>query len=130
MSYICLVSFNDKETQEHYEIGDKFNPQGVSEKRMAELLSTFNDLGAPVIRFVEDEAEEVTEEVPVTNVPVDEEVPVTEEVVAQEQPVEETVATEAPVEEQQADEKQTDENPENEKPKGKGKGKKVADSDE
>ncbi|MCW6663950.1 hypothetical protein NHG23_08645 [Aerococcaceae bacterium NML190073] len=130
MAYICLVSFNDKETQTHYETGDMFNPQGVSEKRMAELISPFNDLGAPVIRFVEDEEEQVIEEVPVTNVPVDEEAQTTEEVAPQEPPMEEAVANESSEQEPLVDEKQTDENPENEKPKGKGKGKKVADSDE
>ena len=55
MPYVCLIDFKDLETGNEYKAGEAFNVKGVSEKRLAELLSPFNAIEQPVIRYVDED---------------------------------------------------------------------------
>ena len=47
------MDWTDRQTKQKYKFNDDFDSEGVSEGRMAELLSPFNSIGRPVIRWVD-----------------------------------------------------------------------------
>lgn len=68
MAYKSLLDWTDRQTKQQYKFNDDFDSEGVSEGRMAELLSPFNSIGRPVIRWVDVPGEvdpnELTDEQP------------------------------------------------------------------
>lgn len=55
MPYVCLIEFEDLSTGKIYKAGEAFDPTGSNDKRLAELLSPFNAIEQPVIRYVDEE---------------------------------------------------------------------------
>lgn len=53
MAYKSLLDWTDRQTKQQYKFNDDFDSENVSEGRMAELLSPFNSIGRPVIRWVD-----------------------------------------------------------------------------
>ncbi|MFN0604403.1 HeH/LEM domain-containing protein [Facklamia hominis] len=53
MAYKSLMDWTDRQTKQKYKFNDDFDSENVSEGRMAELLSPFNSIGRPVIRWVD-----------------------------------------------------------------------------
>lgn len=61
--YINLINWTDLLTKTEHKVGKEFKADGISEGRMAELLSPFNATGKPIIKYVDKpKAEEKIEE--------------------------------------------------------------------
>lgn len=62
MEYVVIRSFTDKDTQEHYEAGDRYPRFGfVSDERIKELSSINNRRGAVLIKPAEEKVEKKVE---------------------------------------------------------------------
>lgn len=54
MEYVVTHSFTDKDTKEHYAVGDKYPHCGIaSEERLLELSTDSNKRGIPLIKSAE-----------------------------------------------------------------------------
>lgn len=63
MPYVNVLTWTDKQKDDEQQVANQpYNAEGVSEKRLAELLSPYNALGKPVIRWVDKKEEAVVEE--------------------------------------------------------------------
>lgn len=63
MPYVNVLTWSDKQRDDEQQVANKsYDAEGVSEKRLAELLSPYNALGRPVIRWVDKKEEPVVEE--------------------------------------------------------------------
>lgn len=61
--YIVIKEFVDLENNEHrYKAGDvfPFDNKKVSQERIINLATSLNNLGAPLITFIEDEVKKTT----------------------------------------------------------------------
>lgn len=78
MAYISLMNWKDKLTQKSYKIGEIYDASELNEGRLAELLSPFNHIGGPVIRYIPDKEESEEEPETVEEAPGSEEVDLNE----------------------------------------------------
>lgn len=63
MPYVNVLTWSDKQKDDEQQVANQpYNAEGVSDKRLAELLSPYNALGKPVIRWVDKKEEPVVEE--------------------------------------------------------------------
>jgi len=63
MEYVVIRSFTDKDSQEHYTVGDRYPHRGFAAKaRVAELSSTNNKRGVALITVKEAKKEEIPAE--------------------------------------------------------------------